>query len=218
MLNVFRLDERRIGFFILDVSGHGAAAAMLAVTVSRLLIPVPGQNTLVKGKLPSPPYYEVATPMNVLSSLRAHFTDTERTGLFFTLIYGVLDVSLGEVAWASAGHEPPILTGRNSVQIMSDQESGTLIGPDFAVPEPIRSNRLLLQPGERLWLYSDGIIDAQCPDGSIFSTSLLARTLNEAHAVPLDQSVDFVLGTAAGLIRAEFQDDVTLLVLERDLD
>ncbi len=217
MLNVFRLDEHRIGFFILDVSGHGAAAAMLAVTVSRLLIPVPGQSTLVKRKLPIAPYYEVATPMSVVSSLRARFTETERTGLFFTLVYGILDVALGEVTWASAGHEPPILTRRDSVRILNDQKSGALIGPDFHIPDPVQSNRLLLQPGERLWLYSDGIIDAQSPDGSYFSTSLLARALGDAHESPLDSSMDSVLRTATGLNCTELQDDVTLLVLEREL-
>ncbi len=215
MLNVFRLDERRIGFFILDVSGHGAAAAMLAVTVSRLLTPVAGQSTLVKRKLPAAPFYEVPNPAEVVTSLRTRFTETERTGLFFTLVYGILDVSSGEVTWASAGHEPPILTRRDSMRIMTDQESGAIIGPDLSIPDPAQPNRLLLQPGERLWLYSDGIVDVRSPDGSFFSMSVLARILNDAHAIPLDNSLDFILRTAAGMVGTEFQDDVTLLVIER---
>jgi sigma-B regulation protein RsbU (phosphoserine phosphatase) len=215
MLNVFRLDERRVGFFILDVSGHGAAAAMMAVTVSRLLTPVAGQSTLVKRKLSTEPYYEVPNPAEVVASLRTRFTETERTGLFFTLVYGILDVSLGEVTWASAGHEPPILTRPGSMRIMSDQESGAIIGPDLSIPDPSQPNRLLLQPGERLWLYSDGIVDVRSPDGSFFSMSALARTFSEAHAIPIDAALDSILRRATELVGTEFQDDVTLLIVER---
>ena len=107
-LGIVRLDETHVGLYVLDVSGHGAASAMLSVSVARFMSPGtdPG-SILVRfdqdlGKSRPVPPAEVADRLNVL------FPYDETTSQYFTLSYGVLNVVTGEYRFASAGHPGPV--------------------------------------------------------------------------------------------------------------
>src|SRR5205814_9681296 len=96
-LNVVRLDDDHVGLYLLDVSGHGVAAALLAVRAHQVLSPVRELSTaLVRGGGPVPPA-EVAGHLDRLFPL------TEDAGQFFTLAYGVLNRRTGRLRYVTAG-------------------------------------------------------------------------------------------------------------------
>jgi sigma-B regulation protein RsbU (phosphoserine phosphatase) len=79
LFNYFRLDETHVGFYLLDVAGHGVAAAMQSVTLGKMLSPMPSQSNLVKCYTPHPPYYAITSPEEVVRGLNQQFqaaTDT----------------------------------------------------------------------------------------------------------------------------------------------
>jgi len=112
-LNVFALDRRRIGFFLLDVSGHGIKAAMLSVALQRVLCPYPHPGSVVvepaHGRHGVP---RVVSPRRVASRLNRLFPMDRSAGQYFTIVYGVLDVRKRELCFVSAGQGAPIVLPR----------------------------------------------------------------------------------------------------------
>ena len=95
ILNVFRLDERYVGLYLLDVSGHGVAAALLSVTVSRFLSPVRDPASLLWWREEADgsgvTRYRLQPPARVAARLGERFPFDDKTGQFFTLVYGLLE-------------------------------------------------------------------------------------------------------------------------------
>ena len=106
ILNVSPLDDRHLALYVLDVSGHGVASALLAVTVSRLLAPIPGQSFLYTPEAGGG--YGLAQPAEVMRRLNRHFPFDPRTAQYFTIFFGILETQTGELRYSSAGHPDPI--------------------------------------------------------------------------------------------------------------
>jgi sigma-B regulation protein RsbU (phosphoserine phosphatase) len=102
--NIFLLDEDHLGLYVLDVSGHGVQAALLAVTLNYMLHPHLGSSTLLKKAIPQPPYYEITSPAKVAQMLNNRFPMNPETNQYFTLLYGILDLQTYELRFVQAGH------------------------------------------------------------------------------------------------------------------
>ena len=109
ILNVFMLDDRRVGVYIIDVSGHGVSASLLAVTLSQMLLPLPGQSVLFTPVADKPDEYEIAPPAVVAQRLNKQFQIDSATGRFFTMIYAVLDTKTRVLDYVCAGHPLPVV-------------------------------------------------------------------------------------------------------------
>ena len=102
-LNIFPLDDERVGLFVVDVSGHGVPSSLMAVTVGRFLSPkVSDSSILVRqgadGRV------VVASPAEVATQLNRLFQADEFSGLYFTMLYGVLHLPSGRLDYVSGGH------------------------------------------------------------------------------------------------------------------
>lgn len=91
IFNCFSLDENHLGFYLLDVSGHGIPAAMLSVMIGKLLVPDSAQDNLLKRSQPDPPYYRLVPPEAVVRSLNERFQSSEHFSRYFTIIYGIIN-------------------------------------------------------------------------------------------------------------------------------
>ncbi len=220
--NVFALDEFRWGFYILDVSGHGIPSALLSVTLSRLLsasaemggLLAPRAGELNRSGAPALPF----SPAEVARALNARFPMEENAGLYFTLLYAILDTRTGEVEWARAGHLPPLWLPRGEAAARLCESEGAppigLISPDLFACEV---DRLTLAPGDRLFLYSDGLVESfNENDTEMFGQQRLAALLGELGSETLDAALRRAVASAGAWARhPHFADDVTLLGLER---
>jgi sigma-B regulation protein RsbU (phosphoserine phosphatase) len=210
ILNVFRLDERTLGFYVLDVSGHGVASALLSVTVSRFLSPAPDGTSLLLRRVEGVPD-AVVPPSVVASLLNRRFVWDPATEQYFTLIYGVIDLPTLEFRYISAGH-PGLVHIAGSTQPQIHEEPGFPIG---VVDSDFEEHTIRLSPGDRLVLYSDGLIEAMNPQRELFGKERLLQQLDETRGAPIPESVSALLDAAEQWRgTAPLSDDVSILALE----
>jgi len=189
-LNVFYLDEEHIGLYLLDVSGHGVPAALLSVNLSRTLNPNPGQSDLLKEHTPeSPTGYQIVPPEEVADRLNQRFPLDNTTEQYFTMQYGQLNIKSGTLKFFSAGHPPMIHVKKDgssrAIQVRS-MPIGFMVGVGKVYDEQV----LDLETGDRLYFYSDGIIEAMDSDREQFGVERLLEHLSKARPTPLAETLD----------------------------
>jgi sigma-B regulation protein RsbU (phosphoserine phosphatase) len=213
IFNVHRLDEEHVAIYIVDVSGHGVPAAMVTVSVAQSL--QPHGRTILKEHQPGHPYYRLASPVEVLNKLDQQYP-MERFDKYFTTVYMVLNTRTGELQYSNAAHPLPILL-RNSGQIELLEAGGPIIGMGNMVPfEP---GECTLKPGDRLYLYTDGISEFANHNDEFFDEDRMYVELIRHRNRSLDESCEKLLQALqefAGGRKA--QDDISLLALEFGID
>lgn len=208
-LNAFAVGERHLGLYVLDVSGHGVPAALLAVTLSHLLSPHTEHGSLLcrRGAMGPAP----VAPAEVLRQLNRRFTLDAKTEQYFTIAYGLLDADAGEFRYALAGHPGPVYAPRDAAVTVLNGP-GLPIG--FGHPDYVERS-VRLRPGDRLYLYSDGLSEAPGPDNEMFGRDRLLSAVARHRALDLAASVQafwadvdrWCAGDAA-------RDDMSILALE----
>ena len=211
ILNIFRINRTSVGVYLLDVSGHGTAAALLAVSVSRMLSPKALASSLVREEDESASDYIVTPPARVAEELNANFTWDAETGQFFTLIYGVLDTGTLEFRYVSAGHPGPAHFAQGRPPVIP-RSSGMPIG---LATRPYEEQCIQLAPGDRLHLYSDGLTEAMNRQRDLFGVPRLLEHLQCGATYPLAACQDGLM-VALEAFRGgpRFDDDISLVSLE----
>jgi sigma-B regulation protein RsbU (phosphoserine phosphatase) len=210
-LNVFQLDDEHIGFYVLDVSGHGVRAALLSVTLSRILTPLPDQPSLLLRRVHASDELEPTPPAVVAEYLNRRFQLDLDTWQYFTLFYGVLNTRTYELRYISAGQPGP-------VYVPHDGEPQNLHQAVFAIGWVSNPNyeerRLQLRPGDRLHLYSDGIDETMNARKEPFGTERMMQVVADSRTLTLKESIAQVLHAAQSFAGHPFADDVSALAIE----
>jgi sigma-B regulation protein RsbU (phosphoserine phosphatase) len=199
LLNIIPLTAHRVALYILDVMGHGAAAALTAVMVNHSL----AQLHLATDRL--------ATPVEVAARLKREYTWAADKDQFFTLLYGVLEVDTGTFRFVTAGHPGPVHLPRDATPIISKLPAYPIGLGD----ESYEEHSLTLQRGDRLFLYSDGIPDARHTDRGRFGEQRLLEQIEKGRSAPLPESLGLLLGAVqdwCGEVPPD--DDISLLAVE----
>ncbi len=218
-LNVLVLDDDKVGLYVLDVSGHGVASSLLSVTLSRMLSPPsdplsllartaddhlgPTTGASVRGSL--------LPPAEVADELTRRFPFDVATGQYFTILYGVLDVTAGAFEYVTAGHP-------GLIHLPVGAPARLLDVPGFPIglaPSEYESQHLRLEPGDRLYLYSDGVTEAMNGADALYGPDRLMSGLERGRDVPLERSVAALLDDVrAWCGPAGLRDDLSLLAVE----
>ena len=191
--DIFLLDPRRLGFCVADASGKGLPAALLMSNLQA------GLRSLA---------YSSAGPAETVTRLNRLLCANRLTNKFVTLFYGVLDLGRIELTYTNAGHPPPIIYHRSGGRAAL-KETGGLVGflPDWTY----RQESIFLTPGDRIWLYTDGIPEVRDAAGGEFGAARLERLLAEAQAAPLAEAQEHVWKGVLDFCGGAFEDDATLL-------
>ncbi|NIM63495.1 MAG: SpoIIE family protein phosphatase, partial [Acidobacteria bacterium] len=188
-LNYFALDDRHVAVFVVDVSGHGVASSLLSVTVGRLLTPqVSSTSLLVQDGNGSGP--RVVPPLEVIHELNRRFPMTDQNGLYFTIVYGVLDTETLDFRYSVAGHPQIVRVPDGGAPELLPGE-GMAIGwtPEIWAEE----QSVKLEPGDRLFLYSDGVPEAMDPDLKQFGTIQMLELIELGRSQPIEDSVSLLM-------------------------
>jgi sigma-B regulation protein RsbU (phosphoserine phosphatase) len=146
IFNVLQLPDGRIAAYILDVSGHGVASALMTFAVSQALN---GPSAMLR-TCPG------VSPATVVADLDRQFP-LELFEKYFTLSLLLLDPQTGALEYTNAGHPPPFLLRAGGAALERLEIGGPALGMGFS---PVfDSARLTLFPGDRLFLYTDGVSD-----------------------------------------------------------
>ena len=112
-LNFFQLDEHHVAMYVVDVSGHGAASSLLAVTIGRMLTAQATSTSLLCYRDPMTREVRITPPAKVAQELNNLFPMEGQGGLYFTMCYGVLNTATRELRHVSAGHPPLVYVPPN---------------------------------------------------------------------------------------------------------
>ena len=213
IFNVFPLDNH-LGFYCVDVSGHGVGAAMMSLAVARQFL----HGRAVERFLFTDDD-EVASPAEVVRILNGRFcSDEVEIVSYFTMIYGVIDLDTGEGKLCQAGHPTPFIVSPDG-EVRAIGSGGAPVGlmPDLSWADV----DFTLAAGERLCLFSDGITECENLAGEQFGPQRLQEALRHGAALGLN---DLLAQFARHLIhwrsgvnqeQSSMADDVSLLVIER---
>ncbi len=197
MLNVFHLDDNQMAFYILDVKGHGVAAALAAVAASYLLKPSTTETIL--------------RPSIVLTQLNSRLSEGSDEN-FITVFYGVLDIEELTLTYARAGHCPPLL-------ISVDDEIRELDHGDLPVgiykTLDYEDYQITLQRGDKLILYTDGIIETENSSGQFFTKMRLIETVQQNKDICISDLTELIIRGALDHAEGQkIQDDISILGIE----
>lgn len=193
----FLIDQDRLCFLIADVSGKGVPAA-LYMMVAKTLLKTEGQR--------------LRDPAATLASVNRILAVDNEECMFATVFCAILDVRTGEVRFANAAHNPPLLMSREGVRYLTPPP-GLMLGP---MPDvAFETHSMQLAPGDVLFLYTDGVTEAHNEAAELYGEQRLLETLQRSpQRQDLRALIDFVrqrLG--AHVLSAPQSDDITMLAV-----
>ena len=188
--------------YMMDVSGHGAGAALHSVAVMNLL----RQRAL--------PGADMADPAQVLAALNHMFPMDDHAGMYFTLWYGVYDTASRRLRYASAGHHPAFLVPEDRSQALGLRTRCGLIGADPGTR--YTAAMADIPPGASLYLFSDGVFEFVTADGVEWGLNDLVPYLQMPRLPEMTESRRLFRDVRKYAQPGGLDDDFTLLVLTFD--
>ncbi len=208
MLNVVRLDEYHLGLYVLDVSGHGCQAALLSVSLSRVLNPYPQQGGILK-QFTEGRTYRIPSPAEVALELNRRFPVMRQCGQFFTFLYGVLNIQTLKLCYTRAGHSEPLHYSHGQCLHHEDQPSvpiGIVDAPDY------QDYTMQLDLGDLLLFVTDGFEEAKNIEGREFGRESLEATLGTRPIWSVNQAINVVQANLQTFTQGVPQtDDMTIV-------
>lgn len=194
----FFIDSEKLYFTIGDVSGKGIPASLF-MAVTRSLF----RSIAVHLK----------EPVRIVESMNASVSETNESNMFVTLFVGVLDMKTGIMEYCNAGHNPPILiTPTGQVNYMN-------VKPNIPVglfdSFSYQGEKIMLEAGSKLFMYTDGLTEAENPKAELFSDAKLLSSVTEHKGEnPFEMTSHIVEQVAAHAHTAPQSDDLTILIIE----
>lgn len=193
----FFVEGDKLYFTVGDVSGKGVPASLL-MAVTRSLF-----RTLASHIKPA---------VDIMTSLNHSLSESNESNMFVTMFLGILDLKSGVLHYCNAGHNPPVVfspaKGPDFLPVMPNVPLGVLDGFAF------REQEISLPAGSLLYLYTDGVTEAENPGKELFSDDRLLATLDSLRVLKPESIIRQMMReihTHAG--DAEQNDDITMLCL-----
>ncbi|AJI95575.1 stage II sporulation E family protein [Yersinia ruckeri] len=228
LLSFFQLGDQHIGFYSIDVAGHGVAAAMLSLSVARQFLNGRTVDNLLISPSATSSGYQITPPHKVVGELNRRFCiENDDVDSYFTLIYGVINVQTASGVLCQAGHPTPFIVSRLG-QITPIGDGGAPVGLIDSMD--YQDSVFNLATGDRLYLFTDGIVECENFEQELYGERRLQDLLamNPRNSIPtVFQQVQRALEGWHSLEKNEhqsdihngrsiFSDDISLLVIERN--
>ncbi|MBQ3153050.1 MAG: SpoIIE family protein phosphatase [Bacteroidaceae bacterium] len=194
----FFINDNKLYFIVGDVSGKGVPASLLMAVTCRLFRTVSSH---------------MLAPSEIVSALNNALADSNESCMFCTFFLGILDLKSGELKYCNAGHNPPVIMGGDGkVEFMSVNSNIPLgLMEDFAYEDEC----LVLEKGTSLFLYTDGVTEAENGVKELFSDDKLLHLLKENCNCSPDEITDRVMaGVVSHASCAEQSDDITMMCIK----
>jgi sigma-B regulation protein RsbU (phosphoserine phosphatase) len=212
-LGVLAFDDHRVALYVIDVCGHGVRSSLLSVAMTHTLSRKTDPSSIIA--LPGASGdCEPVDPASVAERLSRLFPMADNDMLYSTLAYGVIDSQKREFRFVSAAHPPPLLVRRNEAAKYVG-EPGLPIGMSFDDGQAYESACLQLSAGDRIFLYSDALIEVRNEAGEEFGSERFAAVIQESSSAPLEESIRIATARALAWGGSEsFRDDVSIVAFE----
>ena len=193
--NVVRVSETQTVMCIADVAGKGMPAALLMSSLQAALKPLLWQ------KLP---------PRELCSRLNRILCDITPVGKFISFFYSVLDSKENRLTYCNAGHNPPLLI-RGTGSVIELNAAGAVLGqfPDWIYEQ----SEIQLKPGDRLLLFTDGLVEASNADDEAFGEDGVIAVAREKSDQNAGELMNSLIQASAAHCGGHFQDDASMVLL-----
>ncbi len=210
LVGFFPINPRRVGMFAIDVSGHGITAALMTARLAGYLSgSSPEQNVaLIVTELG---IYDARPPADLAEHLNQLVLDEMSTECYFTLAYADVDLVSGRVEMVQAGHPHPIVQRKNGT-IEGLGEGGLPVGLIEAAK--YTSFSTTLKPGDRLFLMSDGITEAENAEGVQLGDEGLAAVMRKSAGLGAAAFLEALIWDLTEYSGGELGDDVSGVFFE----
>lgn len=187
------LDRGRVVVSIADVAGKGLPAALVMAHLQASLRAFSNED---------------APPDQVMSSTNRALRRNAALGRFVTCVYGVFDRGAQRLTYCNAGHNPPLLV-RTSGAVERLTAGGMVLGVfDDA---PYLRGDVSVQPGDRLVLFTDGVVEAVNAEGDYYGDERLIETTLQQREAPTPKVVDRIFASVSEFAGGAFADDATVV-------
>ncbi|MBN2535527.1 MAG: SpoIIE family protein phosphatase [Spirochaetales bacterium] len=210
--NVFPLGNHHVGFFIFDVSWYGLTSTLFSHNLHQFLIPDSEMGGILTRIVPGGKE-GIVSPLQVVRDLNTRFFFEGKDNPFFTMVYGIIQIPGGQTKIIRAGHPYPIFQQKNGKIKLIESEGGAVgMFADIEITE----FEFEFEPGGRLFLYSDGLIDSTFADMNQDSFMRLIAFIEQNGEISLDQLILNLENAEKewhkNLVHA---DEISFVVLER---
>jgi sigma-B regulation protein RsbU (phosphoserine phosphatase) len=211
-LSVIKLDDHRVAVYVLDVSGHGVASALMSVSLGRLLSPPSDASSILVQGGGGADQDRPLAPAEVAARLNRLFPFELSTEQYSTLVYGVVDARSGEFRYTLAGHPGPIHLSADGAKVLPGR--GYPIGLADG-PRPYNEWSVQLAAGDRVYLFSDGVHEAANPSGEPYGVNRLLQAVEAGRSEPLCAVVNELMTSVESWSGSTgVRDDVSVLAVE----
>ena len=194
----YKLSDTTVAFLAADVSGKGIPAAMFMMTAKTIIKDLAESGMAVN---------------DIFTKANEKLCENNESGMFVTVWMGILDLTTGNVQFANAGHNPPLLKRANGdFEYLKTRAGFVLAGMEGV---RYRAGEITLNPGDRLFLYTDGVPEATNTDNKLYGEDRLLEFMNRNTSVEatkllpaLKENIDKFVGEAPQF------DDITMLMLD----
>ena len=194
----FLIDDDHLCLFIADVYGKGVQAALFMMASMIILA-----NNARIGK----------SPAEVLRATNESISSRNKEEMFVTVWLGILEISTGRLTAANAGHEYPVLQKANGEFEVFQDKHGLVIGAMEGIR--YREYDMLLEPGSKLFLYTDGVPEATDSENRMFGMERMVAALNREPGAGPEKTLKNVRQAVDEFVKdAEQFDDLTMLCLK----
>jgi PAS domain S-box-containing protein len=210
-LDVFPLDEKRFAVYMVDVSGHGVSASLLSVTLSHWFSRHFEAARDLKGGLKKDSVSSFS-PVEIAEELNGQFKMDMENAQYFTMCYGVIDVEAREFRYVAAGCPPVIVAdtkGNSNTLVVEGFPIGIVDQPGYT------ENVVRLDSGGRVFLYTDGVTEAEDANDNPYGTDQMAEHVLKNSERELNECLSSVMESVTSW-RGErsLDDDVSILAFE----
>ncbi len=192
------IDDEHLAVLIADVSDKGAPAALFMMSTKNLI----NYRT-----------HEGGTPAEILTEVNAHVARNNKSKMFVTVWMGILDLKSGVLTCTNAGHEYPVVCGPDGVFRLFRDKHGMMLG---TMPmAKYRDYDLYMEPGSKIFVYTDGVPDASNAEGERYGTNRMEAALNKTASGSPEEILRFIQTDVDAFVAGAKQfDDLTMLCLE----
>lgn len=194
----FYIDDNRLYFLIGDVSGKGVPASLF-MAITRSLFRTLSQKEL--------------SPAKIITEMNNSISENNESNMFVTLILGILDLPTGKLKLCNAGHNPPVLIHPNGQTSYLKFRTHLFAGvvENFSYTD----EEITLEKGSKLFLYTDGVTEAENAAKELYSDERLLETLSSIASSDIRFTVEAVANSVANhVLEAEVSDDLTILLIQ----
>jgi len=195
----FFIDDDRLCFVIADISGKGVPAALF-MTVAKTLIKAGVKQT--------------KSPAETIGRLNKEFLESDNSGIFLTVICGILNIRNGEVVYVNGGHNFPLIINENKNKA-EFLEKGSFSAVGINEAAEYSDSKVILEPGEMFFTYTDGVTEAFNEKKEMFSEKRLEQEIVNIKNKTCRNLIEEIMGKVTKFSgKISQSDDITIMAIK----